>query len=155
MAGGAGRPRAGRHARMLLTMGLVMGLSACSDGGESSSSQPSTGSTAEPGTGVATELRVVPGCEGSGLNNHVADFSWQPAEPPGDRQQLVLSYVPGGLETDAFLQTGPLPADQTSYHWIQMNPGTGPRTWRVLTLRGDAWVPSETATFHGVDCPDG
>lgn len=155
MTGGAGRRRAGRHARMLLTMGLVMGLSACSDGGESSSSQPSTGATEEPGTGVATELRVAPGCEGSGLNNHVADFSWQPAEPPGDRQQLVLSYVPGGLETDAFLQTGPLPADQTSYHWIQMNPGTGPRTWRVLTLRGDAWVPSETATFHGVDCPDG
>jgi hypothetical protein len=118
---------------------------------------PTTGPPTTDGAGeaVATDLRVVPGCEGSGPNNHVADFSWRPAVPPGDRQQLVLSYVPGGLETDAFLQTGPLPADQTSYHWIQMNPGTGPRTWRVLTLRGESWVPSETATFHGVDCSNG
>lgn len=146
---------------MLLAWGVVMALTACSDGSESSDSEqptagaPTTASTEGPGTAVATDLRAVPGCEGSGLNNHVADFSWLPAVPPGDRQQLVLSYVPGGLETDAFLQTGPLPADQTSYHWIQMNPGTGPRTWRVLTLRGDSWVPSDTATFHGVDCPDG
>ena len=151
---------------MLLVWGLLMGLTACSDGSESSDpqqpgpvtpspAQPSTATTEEPETAVATGLRAVPGCEGSGLNNHVADFSWRPAEPAGDKQRLVLSYVPGGLETDAFLQTAPLPADQASYHWIQMNPGTGPRTWRVLTLRGDAWVPSETATFHGVDCPDG
>jgi hypothetical protein len=150
---------------MLLAWGVALALTACSDAGGSSDSResgpvsptapPPTATTAGPDAAVATQLRAVAGCEGSGLNNHVADFSWRPAEPPGDGQRLVLSYVPGGLETDAFLRTGTLPADQSSYHWTQMNPGTGPRTWRVLTKRGDTWVRSETATFHGVDCPDG
>ena len=66
---------------------------------------------------------------------------------------MVLSYLEHGLETDAFLQTGWLPADQASHHWIQMNPGTTLIYWRVLTFRDGQWLASETATFNGVDCP--
>jgi hypothetical protein len=101
---------------------------------------------------VATRLEAVAGCEGEGPNNHVADLTWQPAEPPGERQRLALSYLEGGLDTDAFVPSPALPADQASYHWTHLNPGTETRYWRVLTYRDGRWWPSETATFTGVDC---
>jgi len=134
-------------------LGMVAALFACSS--ESGGPDPSRKPTADsPGVTArtATELRAVAGCQGEGPNNHVADFSWRPARPPGDGQRLVLSYLPSGLDTDAFVQSPALPADQADYHWIHLNPDTGVRHWRVLTLHEGEWVASDTATFDGGVC---
>ena len=71
---------------------------------------------------------------------------------PGDAQRLVLSYLPDGLDTDAYVQTPSLPPDQSEYHWVHLNPGTGQRHWRVLTRHGEEWVASQTASFDGIVC---
>jgi len=139
--------------------GMVVTMTACAGGSASSGPEgepsPAASPTASVSDGAAAgRLEAVAGCAGEGPNNHVADFTWEPADPAGDGQQLVLSYLQGGLDTDAFVQTPPLPADQASYHWIHLDPGTEPRYWRVLTRYGETWVPSDTATFRGVDCPD-
>ena len=139
--------------RALVAGLLVTAPVACADDpdGRGESSPPSPEASGSVAT--ATHLEAVAGCEGEGPNNHVADLTWQPAEPPGERQRLVLSYLEGGLDTDAFVPSPALPADRSSYHWIQMGPGTETRYWRVLTYRDGEWLPSETATFPGVDCP--
>lgn len=82
----------------------------------------------------------------------MADFSWSPAGIPGSEQRLVLSDLPAGLDSGAFVQTPPLAPSQSSYRWRRLNPGTAPRYWRVLTRHGDAWAASETSTFNGVEC---
>lgn len=140
-----------RHAVGVL--GLVTVLFACSsEPGDPESSRTPTADPPGVTARTATELRAVAGCQGEGPNNHVADLTWQPARPAGDGQRLVLSYLPGGLDTDAFVQSPVLPADQADYHWIHLNPDTGVRHWRVLTRHGDEWVASDTATFDGVVC---
>jgi len=151
----------GRPAHPILLWAMVMTMTACTGGpassgpeGEPSPAAPPTASASASAGAAAGRLEAVAGCAGEGPNNHVADFTWEPADPAGDGQQLVLSYLQGGLDTDAFVQTPPLPADQASYHWIHLDPGTEPRYWRVLTRYGETWVPSDTATFRGVDCPD-
>ena len=143
----------GRPAHPVLVWAMVVTMTACA-GGPASSGPEGEPSPAAPPTASAGRLEAVAGCEGEGPNNHVADFTWAPADPAGDGQQLVLSYLRDGLDTDAFVQTPPLPADQSSYHWVHLDPGTEPRYWRVLTKHGETWLPSETATFPGVDCPD-
>lgn len=151
-------PPLGRLGRPLLivTWGLAVMVTACSGDGGSGDGGASDGTTSPsrdgPTATAATGLRATAACEGDYPNNHVADLRWRPAEPPGDAQQLVLSYLEGGLDTDAFVQTPVLPPDQDEYHWIHLSPG-GVRHWRVLTRHGDEWVASETATFADIPCP--
>ena len=133
-------------------LGLVAMLFACSSESGDEATRAPTAPSAPASARTATQLRAEAGCHGQGPNNHVADFTWRPASPPGDGQRLVLSYLPDGLDTDAFVQTPALPADQSDYHWIHLNPGDGVRHWRVLTLHDGEWVASDTATFDGMAC---
>lgn len=101
---------------------------------------------------MATRLRSRVTCDAPGPAGAVVTFSWSPAARPGREQRVVLSYLPGGLDSGAFLQSPPLRPDQAELSWPDLIVGTGPLHWRVLTRHGGAWAASPTATLSGDEC---
>ena len=147
---------------VLVVVALAMIASSCADDSRSSAAESSDSSSASPTASpsssgppppAATGLEAVAGCGGEDKNIPEADFTWQPASPPGDAQRLVLSYSKYGLHHHDLLPMGELGAAETKYHWTGLAPGTDRRYWAVLTLRDGTWSGSEDGSFPGVDCP--
>ncbi len=103
------------------------------------------------GSGAATQLAAQPRCEAAGSRTGVADLTWVPARMPGSEQLIALTIFEDGFATGSFTVSPPLQPGATSYTWQGTNPG-GAHRWRVLTLHGTTWTPSDTAIFIGETC---
>lgn len=144
---------------------LVMVASGCaggssSTGGSGPAGTPSSVSstappsaTSSPAAPVADGLEAVAGCAGKAPADHVADLSWQPAEPQGEAQRVLMTYREDGWPTHDYLTSTELAPGRSSYRWTGLEPGTSPRYWRVITLRDGQWSGSATGTFNGMACP--
>ncbi len=103
------------------------------------------------GAGAATRLQAQARCEAAGSRVAVADLSWSLATSRGKEQRVALTKFREGFDTNNFDVSPSLPADASSATWRGLNPG-GVHYWRVLTLQGDLWIPSQTETFTGPTC---
>ena len=104
----------------------------------------------EPGgPGAATNLQSEAECERPGES--VARLSWSPAVGPGEAQRVDVTIFKDGFETGKFESSELLPPDQSALTWEELSTGLNHR-WRVLTLKADSWVSSETAIFKGPIC---
>ena len=174
--GGAGQQRptgttlAAALAARVLVLAMAAASSGCAEIPTRSPDAPTPGGSPDVGSfrnpdpapfevttpasprGMASDLHATARCDGAEAPDQVAEFSWTPAAVRGGEQRLVLSLLPNGLDTGAFLQTPPLRADEHRYRWRGLSPATGRWHWRVLTRHGGAWAASDTATFPGVIC---
>lgn len=103
------------------------------------------------GVGAATQLSSNPRCAEAGSTTGVADLTWRPAAQPGSEQRVALTIFADGFDTGNFQVSPSLPPGAAGYTWSNTNPG-GIHRWRVLTLHGDTWTPSEVASFMGATC---
>lgn len=100
---------------------------------------------------AATGLGALPRCGPTGTRTALADLSWSPARTSGSEQKVQLTTVQNGFENGAFESSPSLSATASAYTWPKVNP-SGIHTWRVVTLQGSEWVPSETSQFTGPVC---
>jgi hypothetical protein len=100
---------------------------------------------------AATDLQVEVECSETELRQGIAKLSWTVAKSPGSEQRVAITIVRDGFESGEFEMSGPLAPDQSSLVWEQLH-GQAIHYWRVLTLHGDKWSASETASFEGPTC---
>jgi hypothetical protein len=101
------------------------------------------------GVGAANNLEAAAQCDPV-KGEVVGRLSW---DARGSGQQRVdLTAFRDGFETGQFASIGPLPANQGE---VELNNGESGISykWRVLTLSGDAWVPSKAGTLFWPACP--
>lgn len=103
------------------------------------------------GHSSATDLEAEARCDPMKLTA-TARLSWKLASPPGSQQRVDMTMFRDGFQTGKFTTTGPLPPDQTQLNLNSGEPGIN-YAWRVLTLTGEGWVPSETARLPWPSCP--
>ncbi len=98
---------------------------------------------------MATNLEAEVGCSDIELRQGIAKLRWINS-PLGSGQRIEFTKFGDGFERGEFETMG-LPPDQSSGVWEDLEPGLN-HYWRVVTLHGNTWVPSETATFMGPIC---
>lgn len=94
--------------------------------------------------GTATNLKADVRCNTIKPPIGIAELSWKPAIPPGEKQKIIITtYTVGGRNSETSL---PLSAEQSSLAWSERGNETI-HDWKVLTLHHDIWIPSETGRF--------
>jgi len=115
------------------------------------------GEIAEPpilqpgGPGAASNLRASQDCDSEVLRKGIALLEWEIAREPGSEQKVEVTIFREGFETGNSIPSKPLPGDQTELRFDRVA-GQALHRWRVLTLHGEGYVPSETARFTGPIC---
>jgi hypothetical protein len=176
------RPPATRRWWTGCGLALVLGLSAtgCAGGGSAppadGTASPSTSTTTRgrpttsvpstpPGTssavwpvaaqpsptGSATALAGQTGCGPDllGGGSAAAVLSWEPAAEPGP-QKVQVSIAPRPFD-DTAAPDGALAPGAATLRITDLA-GQATHLWRVLTLHGEMWIPSEPASFEGPLC---
>lgn len=103
-----------------------------------------------PDRAGADGLEATASCEGD-RPRAVARLAWQPGEPRGTAQRVVVALLPESLGTGRFTSSGALPADRAALAWTRIS-GQANHLWWVLTLRANGWAPSEPGSFTGPGC---
>ncbi len=80
-----------------------------------------------------------------------AQLSWNCGPTCAEEHRVAVTIYPDGFDTGKFETSETIPPGQSSLVWNQLH-GQAFHFWRVLTRRGDEWVPSETARFEGPTC---
>ena len=99
----------------------------------------------------ATALEAKTECSETEPRKAIARLTWKVAGIPGSEQRVAVTVYRDGFETGKFETTGSLLPGQSSLIWNKVDPGVI-HYYRVLTLHGQMWTPSDTATFDGPTC---
>ncbi|MPZ50822.1 MAG: hypothetical protein GEU75_16240 [Dehalococcoidia bacterium] len=68
-------------------------------------------------------------------------FEWSPLAGAIE-QWLDVSFANDGFRPETRLTTGALPADLSSYTWLDLPADKSPVYWRINTRTGDGWQPA-------------
>jgi hypothetical protein len=110
---------------------------------------PATATAAPAGGVIAAALHAEASCSTTKLRTGVAKLSWIPAS--GAEQRVELTIVRTGFDQGVFNTSPTLKAGAATFQWEPLQ-GQAFHFWRVSSLRGDQWVPSEVASFEGPTC---
>lgn len=122
------------------------------DGAEPSNTELNESLILSPGgPGAAISLKAGVRCDPVKVTG-TARLSWKVASPPGTQQRVDMTMFRDGFQTGNFMTLGPVPSDQSEMEFNSGEPGIN-YAWRVLTLTGEGWVPSEPARLPWPACP--
>lgn len=124
-----------------------------------SSAEPATSapdSSGAQGLGAAAGLVTKPNCLNlpDGSSRPQIELLWTPGMPMGDSQRVDVTKQANGSGIAKLTTSGPLSPQQNDYALLDLKPGDT-YTWRVITTRGGASIPSQTKTFVVETCPSG
>lgn len=103
------------------------------------------------GPGAATGLEAELRCSSTEPGQGVVELRWTVATQPGTAQWVEVTIYSERFDDGRSQSSGTLPPDRSSFSWDRFFPGAV-HFWRVLTLHGDTWVPSEVGRFTPGPC---
>jgi hypothetical protein len=102
------------------------------------------------GQGAATNLVARVECAQAVPGQALAHLAWT-ITSAGSEQRVDVTIFPDGFAAGHYESVGPLQPNQSSLTLDQLK-GQAVHQWRVLTLRGGAWIASKTERFEGLTC---
>jgi hypothetical protein len=98
-----------------------------------------------------TALAAQTECSRTEPGKATAQLSWNCGPSCAEEHRVVVTIYPDGFDTGRFETSETMAPGQSSLVWKELH-GQAFHFWRVLTRRGNTWVPSETARFEGPTC---